>query len=409
MHDVLLMRNFSFSLNLGSSNLTIEADLLELRNITIFLGPNSSGKSITSRIIAEILDSREKFVRTSSGILKKRSFIISQDCMGSCIISSKNISIELRLDKNEIYPNFINLGNEIYSKESINTMISNLFAYPNLSEISSKLSSIMEHLNNILHRSIILSLDRVCIIHGTHRIDKAELPVFLSIKELLDLSQTYADSIPYIYEEFLKFVTNECLRYIEYTYDVKDVDIQDIVPIIFRIELPWLKNSELLFDYLSWSLLNYSSTDKPYNTLAKFIGIESLKYAPGGVSGAFILELLIRAYLAARVEPVLLIIEEPELNLHPLQAFALGAAMSWIVNKNVEETANNRAKPLRIIVTTHSPDIVRGCNYYPTYTSIHIFRRREFRIKLQNFDNIEHRSNEALIKYIIKYIKTRIS
>lgn len=388
------------SFDLAKVKMFVKIPELELQPLTVFIGPNSSGKSVTAKIISGLLHVNPDNYR-GGNILNTELC----DTDKFCVIKSHQINLpgiegRVRIKVNK--PNTIDVLFRLYGITN-KSFIEYLYVN-NEKILEGKLSrlgivlgeEVLKSINNYLlgafATSVILPDYREYFLFS---IREGHLPntelveqVVGSIITLLNFSREYSDDRIHIYEELTGFVREKCADVLRDVFGVSDVEPSDILPLMFRIELPWIDSvfdaGKLLVDYVSWSLLDYEA-EKTLTHLVRLYRGSSLNFAPSGISTAFVIEMLIHAFLAARKIPILLVIEEPELHTHPLQAVALGMVMAWFIDKNISEVREGKSNLLRIIVTTHSPELVKGC-LFTEHVSINIFKRRRNEITAYPWD-----------------------
>jgi len=302
--------NVSARLNYGGWTLVLDTSI-ELAPVTIFVGPNLTGKSLIMCLIA------------SMAITEKAKKVYPETCPTEVRMSGNvacNIETGYRIFLDAYRTSayiYEKVKNRLYSLRRLGEFLENSIEIE-IRETGEAIDKNIRHITSLLKRDILL------LLNAKKRIDERLLV------------------------EAEKVIKEELERFQNYISEMKLLaDVDYLLPI------------------------SISPTDKGYiwSDIAGPAG-EGLSHLSTGFAAAMVVTALKYAYANARREPVYLFVEEPEAHAGPLQAFFLGH-LAAVLTKRAEE----RGAKLFFIASTHSLDFVRGAtsgwtNIYVTERSV---------------------------------------
>jgi len=280
---------------------TINVDVnIELGLLTVFIGPNLSGKSLVACAIASAL-----------GGVRGRG--CPPDVYSTCDVEQGRV---LFLDA---------YRSVLYIEELIRKELERLEELAG--DLKGHSDEWVSHSGYALERSLV----------GLRDMLRREPDLLLDIKRTTDdeLLAEAGSIVREAVEEMRKYVEEMGL----------DVDVDSLLPIYI------------------------SATDRGFiwRDPAGPQG-SGLSRLPSSFSASILVTALKYSYATAR-EPMYLIVEEPEIHAHPLQAFFLGHLARAFV-----ERAERRGLKLKFIATAHSIDFLRGVT--GDRTLVYFMRRR---------------------------------
>jgi len=302
--------NVSARHNYGGWTLVLDASI-DLAPVTLFVGPNLTGKSLIMCLIA------------SSAFSEKAKGTYPETCptevrKGGNVTCSIETGYGLFLDAYRtsayIYEKVRDRLHDIRRKgEFLET-----YTETEIRETGERIDTAIRHIVNLLERDLLLLLNAKKMIEE---------------RLLVEAERT---------------IENELERFQSYIREMKlQADVDYLMPI------------------------SISPTDKGYiwSDVAGPAG-EGLLHLSTGFAAAMVVTALKYAYASARREPVYLFVEEPEAHAGPLQAFFLGH-LAAVLTKRAEE----RGAKLFFVASTHSLEFVRGAisgwtNIYVTERSV---------------------------------------
>jgi len=320
--------NVSARLNYGGWTLVLDASI-DLAPVTLFVGPNLTGKSLIMCLIASTVFSekaKEAYPETCPTEVRK----------GGNVACSIETGYGLFLDAYRtsayIYEKIREKLSEIYRESE------NLRHYDELDvrESGALISRDVQQINKLLKR---------------------DLHLLLSAKKMIEER---------LLVEAERVIEKELERFQNY---IREMELKAVIDYLLPISI--------------------SPTDEGYiwSDVAGPAG-EGLLHLSTGFAAAMVVTALKYAYASARREPVYLFVEEPEAHAGPLQAFFLGH-LAAVLTKRAEE----RGAKLFFVASTHSIDFIRGATRKWTriYTTSREVRRdaREIVLKAIPVESME--------------------
>jgi len=287
--------NISARLNYGGWTLVLDASV-DLAPVTLFVGPNLTGKSLVMCMIASTVSSEkaeEAYPETCPTEIR----------MGGNVACSIKTGYRLFLDayRTSAYI-YEKVKSRLHAIRRLSEFLEN-HTETEIRETGEAIDMVVRHIVNLLER---------------------DLRLLLNAKKMIEER---------LLVEAEKIIEKELERFQSYISEMKlQADVDYLLPI------------------------SISPTDDGYiwSDVAGPTG-ERLLHLSTGFAAAMVVTALKYAYASARREPVYLFVEEPEAHAGPLQAFFLGH-LAAVLTKRAEE----RGAKLFFVASTHSLDFVRG-------------------------------------------------
>lgn len=342
----------------------IKKAAIELKEINIFIGTTSSGKSLIAKLVTIFKSSF--FLQDSSYdnfIKKLKEYNIDFDIYENTVIKFTVNSFNWEIRKGSCETNFIYnelfvylniasefLGNNDFSEENVNKKIP-FDTLKNAFFLGSFLSSFISEIQNRINNSLVLSKFDKKILKEINSVDfksksSEELGVFFAeiadevMKELTPVFPLYIPA-----ERMLLSMVGESI----FGLTSNDVNLPKFFT-EFGNYFEKARNEVQQF-YIPFLNVEYSYRNKS-NLLQHIDGSQvKLENASSGLQSILPLLLVLYRYTTNRSKqpfPNLFVVEEPELNLFPVTQIDL---MFDIINM-VNYSSN------KLIITTHSPYVI---------------------------------------------------
>ncbi len=304
----------SIKLRTERTDLELSVSNLMLWPLTVFIGPNASGKSLTARTVMTILNQLSKGGQYYASLLK-------YDVAGEVIVCLESCEFWFRLGTGPVY---------------INVSYHSCTQYPEFDTFY------VPDVGDIL----------LYVLSGRY----SDVPAGSEISIFFESLNKLSDGLPMgeivdTYREIEEFVSKKLSK-----------SVSDVLPLRFEIRASTDKVEHARESFM-WEIVDLRRI---------FKGLE-IDVASSGISSAIVLLCLVAAYLRSlrSDRPVLLVVEEPELHAHQLQAVSLGTISAYLVERS---WSTDEGAPLYVLFTTHIPEVLRGC-LCTSLSEVYVFRR----------------------------------
>lgn len=307
-----LHARISGSLSYGTRALTVDLEL-DVRPLTMLIGPNLTGKSLVLQALAE-----------------HRGFKPRID-----VPSGLSVHVEPAFEGEVLFIDSFRVVEQLYDviaddlKGLLNGLRDLREAVRGNEELEAKVNYIIDNLNNIIRSR----LRRV-------------------LTSLLDAKGKIDD---YAMEEALKILGNVKEEVIGKAREAGLRNFEHAFPVyVFPVYVPVEQKEQYTY---SWRDLEFNTHDEGVGRLST------------GFAASLVVTGLVYAY--ALNKPAMVLIEEPEVHAHPTQAFFLG----YLTRRFVSE-AIKRGIDFYVVVSTHSFDYVNGAFEDADWVKVYILNRK---------------------------------
>jgi len=342
-----------------------EAEDIEIKDFNIFIGKNGTGKTYFSKLIYFLnnfsykMSLAEKFLskKVKTSFDSKTNVVVTMNEQKAFIVEFNNYI------KNK-YSEFIGSKKEIFNKFSFSTDINIL------EDIIIECDETIENLRDYSHYITIRFIMNAFNITDTHYLPAARANYMITYKHLFESEFNNFRDV---------FLNKKRKKKISILPEVENNFLRDIYQVNTKMhgELYSLgsKIEKTIFKSGKLSIRNPQHQDLPtyeykLNNINQNIDLVSASSAITELSPL----IMYFRHKIGQIDSEMLIIDEPELSLHPDAQSKLVEIMVEAVNKG-----------LKIILVTHSPYIIEALNNHLQRDKINNFKMSK---KIQDFEGI---------------------